>query len=378
MPDARFLQIHSLHGYPAALLNRDDSGLAKRMTYGDSIRTRISSQCLKRHWRTANGPHSFDEIDGAVAAVRSRETVTRRVIEPLAEAGHDPAVVKAIEHSFQIAVYGDKGTTRGSRQPLLLGEPEIDYLAGEAARIAAASGGDPKAAEEAANEWTKAARTNMKALRESCKLPGGLASALFGRMVTSDTEANIDAAVHVAHAFTVHGEESESDYFTVFDDLKRVDDDAGAGHIGETEITAGLFYGYVVLDRATLLKNLGGEEVDMAGEIAERFVHLVATVSPGAKLGATAPYGYASWMLVEAGERQPRSLAEAFRVPCEPSTDAAEKAVRDHLEKLDRMYGAEDTRRTASLSGHEMPGADSLPLADVAKWAGIAVRTGQA
>ena len=30
MPDARFLQIHSLHGYSAVLLNRDDSGLAKR------------------------------------------------------------------------------------------------------------------------------------------------------------------------------------------------------------------------------------------------------------------------------------------------------------------------------------------------------------
>ena len=26
----RFLQIHTLHSYPAALLNRDDSGLAKR------------------------------------------------------------------------------------------------------------------------------------------------------------------------------------------------------------------------------------------------------------------------------------------------------------------------------------------------------------
>ena len=28
----RFLQIHTLHNYPAALLNRDDAGLAKRLT----------------------------------------------------------------------------------------------------------------------------------------------------------------------------------------------------------------------------------------------------------------------------------------------------------------------------------------------------------
>ena len=376
MPDARFLQIHSLHGYPAALLNRDDSGLAKRMTYGGKVRTRISSQCLKRHWRIADGPHSFDGIDGAVAAVRSRETVTWRVIRPLREAGHDPAVVNAIEARFQTEVYGDRGTKRGSRQPLLLGEPEIEYLAKEAREIAEASSNDPEAAGKAAAEWAKSTKANMKALRESCKLPGGLAAALFGRMVTSDTEANIDAAVHVAHAFTVHGEESESDYFTVFDDLKRVEDDAGAGHIGETEITAGLFYGYVVLDRGTLLRNLGGD-ADMAGEVAERFVHLVATVSPGAKLGSTAPYGYASWMFVEAGDRQPRSLAEAFRDPCKPSAEAAENAARDHIEKLDNVYGAGETRRFASLSGKEIPEAERFSLAKLAKWAGEAIRTGQ-
>ena len=376
MPDAHFLQIHSLHGYPAALLNRDDSGLAKRMTYGGRVRTRISSQCLKRHWRIAGGPHSFDGIDGAVAAVRSRETVTRRVIQPLREAGHEAAVVDAIESRFQSAVYGDKGTDRGSRQPLLLGEPEIEYLAKKAGEIATTSNNDPEAADKAAAEWAKGAKANMKALRESCKLPGGLAAALFGRMVTSDTEANIDAAVHVAHAFTVHGEESESDYFTVFDDLKRVEDDAGAGHIGETEITAGLFYGYVVLDRGTLLRNLGGD-ADMAGEVVERFVHLVATVSPGAKLGSTAPYGYASWMFLEAGDRQPRSLAEAFRDRCEPSIEAAESAARGHLEKLDNVYGAEETRRFASLNGREMPEAGRLSLAGLAKWAGEAIRTGR-
>ena len=48
MPQPRFLQIHTLSPYTAALLNRDDSGLAKRLPYGGALRTRISSQCLKR------------------------------------------------------------------------------------------------------------------------------------------------------------------------------------------------------------------------------------------------------------------------------------------------------------------------------------------
>ena len=378
MPDVRFLQIHSLHGYSAALLNRDDSGLAKRMTYGGTTRTRVSSQCLKRHWRMDDGVHALQRIDGATAAVRSRETVTRRVIEPLKDAGHDPDTIQAIEAAFQIAVYGDKGDKRSNRQPLLLGEPEVSYLANEARKIAEVHTGNPKDAEAAAKEWAKQSKANMKALRDNCSLPGGLVAALFGRMVTSDVEANIDAAVHVAHAFTVHAEESESDYFTVIDDLQRVEDDAGADHIGETELTSGLFYGYVVLDRKMLIDNLGNN-TQLAGAVAERLVHLIATVSPGAKLGPTAPYGYASWMLVEAGERQPRSLAEAFRKRCPPLTSDAEQQARQHLEKLDSVYDRDESRRLMSLDDNAtMPGADRLSLADLARWSGDAIRRGDA
>ena len=378
MPDARFLQIHSLHGYSAVLLNRDDSGLAKRITYGDAVRTRISSQSLKRHWRVADSEHALQRIDGATASVRSRETVTRRVIEPLEAADHDADAIKAISAAFQTAVYGDKGDSRSNRQPLLLGEPEIAYLAGEALKIAQDHGDDPDAAKDAAAKWAKESKANMKALRNACAMPGGIAAALFGRMVTSDVEANVDAAVHVAHAFTVHSEESESDYFTVVDDLQRMDDDAGADHIGETELTSGLFYGYVVVDRDTLLANLGGD-TEMAGAVAEQLAHLIATVSPGAKLGPTAPYGYASWMLVEAGDCQPRSLAEAFRKPCEPRRTDAEDRVREYLAKIDAVYETGEARRFMSLEDTAMPGADRVPsLRELASWSGGVMSAGRA
>jgi len=358
MSNLKFLQIHSLHGYPAALLNRDDSGLAKRMSYGGCVRTRISSQCLKRHWRMTDDAHALQKIDSATAAIRSRETVTRRIIDELKEKGHHPETVDAVGEEFQMAVYGDKGKDRSGRQPLLLGEPEIEYLFKEAEKIVTEHGKDVKKAQKTAVEWKKNATANIKALREGCALPGGLVAALFGRLVTSDVEANIDAAIHVAHAFTVHEEESESDYFTVVDDLQRIEDDAGADHIGETELTSGLFYGYVVVDRDTLLANLGGDE-KMAGQVVQQLVHLVATVSPGAKLGSTAPYDYASWMLVEAGERQPRSLAEAFRTPCKPEIEAAEKSAQSHIERRDDAYGVEETRRIRSMTKGSIPGRDN-------------------
>lgn len=377
MSNVRFLQIHSLHGYSAVLLNRDDSGLAKRMTYGDTIRTRISSQCLKRHWRVSKDIYALSGIDGATAATRSREIVTRRVIDPLKKAGHDEEIIKVIGEEFQLAVYGDKGGTRQGRQPLLLGEPEIEYLAREAQKIADAHASDPEAASDAAKDWRKAANANMKTLRENCSLPGGLVAAMFGRMVTSDVEANIDAAVHVAHAFTVHEEESESDYFTVVDDLHRIEDDAGADHIGESELTSGLFYGYVVVDREMLLRNLGGDS-EMAGEVTRRLVHLIATVTPGAKLGSTAPYDYASWLLIEAGEHQPRSLAEAFRKPCKALVEEAEASVNVHIEKFDAAYGTNEARRSMSLTGTPISGAELLPISDLAAWAGSAIQEGTA
>ena len=123
MIDARFLQIHSLHGFAAVLLNRDDAGVAKRLLYGNAIRTRVSSQCLKRALRMADGEHALSGIDGATAAVRSREIVTRRVMEPLAAADHDPDALAAIEAVFQRAVYGEQGAKRSKRQPMLLGSP---------------------------------------------------------------------------------------------------------------------------------------------------------------------------------------------------------------------------------------------------------------
>ena len=53
MPHPRFIQIHSLASYPGTLLNRDDAGLAKRLPFGGTLRTRVSSQALKRRWRFA-------------------------------------------------------------------------------------------------------------------------------------------------------------------------------------------------------------------------------------------------------------------------------------------------------------------------------------
>ena len=374
----RFLQIHTLHSYTAALLNRDDSGLAKRLPYGDTLRTRISSQCLKRHWRMADkDPHSLHAIDGADLAYRSRELVTQKVIGPL-KSRHADEVVEALEPAFQKAVYGEKGDLgKKSRQTLLLGAPEIEWLKQEAERLAAKAT-DAKSAETAVVDWSKAFKDNIKTLRDQTALPGGLAAALFGRMVTSDPAANIEAPVYVAHAFTVHAEEAESDYFTAVDDLKREEDDSGADTIQETELTSGLFYGYVVIDLPGLIRNCGGQR-DLAAQVVHNLVHLIAEISPGAKLGATAPFGRADLMLVEAGDRQPRSMAAAYRSAIAHDLEAAVAALDGHLARLDDAYATGEVRRYLSLaetplSGPESSGMSKVSLKAMAGWAAQQVK----
>ena len=390
MTTPRFLQIHTLHSYPAALLNRDDSGLAKRMPFGGSVRTRISSQCLKRHWRTAQDEFAIHSIAGSTEAIRSRNIVERRVIAPIRGAdGISDEVLAAVENAFNVGVYGNSGATERGRQPLLLGVPEVEHLHQRAAAICSEHPNDAKAAGDAAAALFNARRgegNNFRALMDSARLPAGLEGALFGRMVTSDPGANIEAAIHVAHAFTVHREESESDYFSVVDDLQGSDEDAGAAHIGDMELTAGLFYGYLVVDVPGLVSNLEGcnsgdwlnADRGLAAKVAEHLTHLIATVSPGAKLGSTAPYACADLMLIEAGSRQPRSLANAYRTPSRPQLAEAISALSGYLGKLDNAYGFKETRRVMSVDDCDIPGAERLNLDDLASWAADAIRNGRA
>jgi CRISPR system Cascade subunit CasC len=366
MASPRFIQIHTLTSFSAALLNRDDSGLAKRLPFGDAVRTRISSQCLKRHWRTADDAEWALSTIGPAMAVRSRKVPEERILPALiaANIGSDE-IRKAVIDEIAIGLYSKSAAKDpSSRQALLLGEPELAYLTERAKQ--AASQATPMAAAAAIQAFWKDEKANLSAmLKARGTLHAGLEAALFGRMVTSDPDANTDAAIHVAHAFTVHAEQSETDYFTVVDDLET---GTGAGGMFDTEINAGLFYAYVVVDVPALVANLGGDRA-LAARVVQHLLHLIATVSPGAKKGSTAPYAWAELMLVESGNRQPRSLANAFRTAVKPTTAAATAALKTQLDRLDAMYGAAESRRLAALDPATLlPGAAGpMPLAALAE-----------
>ncbi len=396
MTEPRFIQIHWLASYPGTLLNRDDSGLAKALPFGGVNRTRISSQCLKRTWRKAKDAMNIGLIENIETAERSREHIERQVINGLAEeTGKAPEIVSAVGLAFIEALYGDKAKDRKNRQALLLGWPEIRYMRKEALKLVTESM-DKKDAEARCKEYFSkdGIRRVFRAVRSQCAQPGGFEAALFGRMVTSDPEANIEAALHVAHAITVHRAEKELDLVTVADDLK-TSGDAGAAGVFDSELTSGVYYGYAVIDVPGLVSNLSGvpakewlsPQVDRetAGEVAARLLQLIATVSPGAKRGATAPYAYAEAMIVEAGNRQPRTLANAFRneVPLKGDVGKeAMKALSEHMLSFDLTYGPAEVRAGFCVGGglQNLEAMKAVPktLAGLSDWVRTAIGTGQA
>lgn len=375
----RFLQIHTLTSYPATLLNRDDAGLAKRMPFGGAERTRISSQCLKRHWRTSDGPHRLYGIDDVPRSIRSRVTFEEKIVAPLIEEGLDAARVRAATDDVMAKVLGKSAKAKAKKkdadaepkaetgQVTVLGEPELDYLRGLVRAVAADEAPIKQAIKAHLGD------REMKKNLEGLKLAAGLDAALFGRMVTSDVLAQGDAAVHVAHALTVHANAAEPDYFSVVDDLVKEAGEAGSGHVNTAELTAGVFYGYVVVDVQQLVDNLSGDRV-MAGEVVRRLVHLIATESPGAKKGSTAPYALSHLVLAEAGDWQPRTLANAFLRPVPGRGDVLEGAYRklgEHLAELDQMYAQPTERRLSAMGPVDALGeglADRGALPATAEW----------
>jgi len=356
-----FLQIHTLTSYPASLLNRDDAGLAKRIPFGNAIRLRVSSQCLKRHWREDLREKLPEVPDG----LRTRSFFTRTVLpKAVAEGVPEALAAKLIETLAQGVI--DGGVKKGGdlNQPVLFGLREADYFV---KMLLQASREEDPAKALAERLKAREEKDNLKAMGKSA---AGLTAALFGRMVTSDLLARVDAPVHVAHAITVHAASTEMDYFTVVDDLNR-DDETGAAHANQTELGAGLYYGYVVVDVPLLVANLTGcntkdwkqQDTTLPRRVLEALITSIVQQSPGAKKGSTAPYAWADLLLLEAGRAQPRTLANAFleALPWKGVQQDLRLTAMDRLaayvQRVDEMHGAPSGYRGLSTVLDPVPAA---------------------
>ena len=328
---ADFLQLHFLTPYGPSNLNRDDTGRPKSVVFGGVPRLRVSSQSLKRAWRTSS---VFQERLRGHLAERTQR-LGQVIFERLVEKG--VAEEDALEKSRAIAGVFGKLKKEGDRNPTFI--EQLAFIS-------------PEERERAIGYADKLAKGGPDAPEaEDLLLATDSAAdiAMFGRMLADAPDYNREAAVQVAHAITTHRAIAEDDYYVAVDDLKTRDEDAGAGFVGVQEFGAGLFYGYLCVDRGLLKKNLGGNQASdkVVKASVAALIEAAATVAPRGKQASFASRARAIYLLGETGEAQPRSLAAAFLKPISGHDQGVDsiRALRRFRDRLDEAYGpCADTR----------------------------------
>jgi CRISPR system Cascade subunit CasC len=339
---SRFIQLHLLTNYPPSNLNSDDTGRPKSALVGDATRLRVSSQSQKRAWRTS------DAFETALAGHIGTRTkmIGKEVFAALKEAG----VAEKVAREWAKAIAACFGKAKSDKKTEKDEDLEIEQLAHISPEERAAVDALVKLCAERGSEPAKEELLLLRKPQQAVDI------AMFGRMLAGSPKFNMEAAVQVSHAITVHKSTVEDDYFSAIDDLNR--DASNASHIDERGYGAGLFYLYLCINRELLKENLGGDEA-LTGKALEALIHAVTKVSPTGMQNSFASRAYASYVMAEKGDQQPRSLVQAFLKPIKPFEDEdmlekAVKAIEKRRDNFDTVYGAcADARYTLNVDAGE-------------------------
>ncbi|MET9595612.1 type I-E CRISPR-associated protein Cas7/Cse4/CasC [Streptomyces sp. NPDC006516] len=352
-----FLDVHALQTVPPSNLNRDDTGAPKTAVYGGVPRARVSSQAWKRAART----YFSDEhlLDASELGVR-----TKKIVEAVAEriTALDPAIdgeaalriadetVKAAGLKTEVPKRKATAAKDGEPEPA----PEAKYLVFLSRRQL---DGLARLAVDGADNITahlKDKKTKDQA-KEIADTHHSVDIALFGRMVADSADFNVDAAVQVAHAISVHRVENESDYYTAVDD-ENTDEETGAGMIGTIDFNSSTLYRYAALGVHQLAANLGEglrEDEPVTTPVrraVEAFVHGFTASLPTGKINTFGHHTLPDAVVVKLRTTRPVSFVAAFEEPVRGDQGGfvreASERLAEFIPDIERAYGDEDTTLT--------------------------------
>jgi CRISPR system Cascade subunit CasC len=366
------IQIHVLQNYAPSNLNRDDTGSPKTTYFGGVQRGRISSQCLKRSIRLSE---TFTDAfeDNGLLAKRTRR-LPGLIKAALQEMQVDEDTVTAIvqrvpeigAESGRGAGKVEEGEMLETRQLIFVGQNEVKPMAEKLLALYQ---------EQGAKAWGKSKIADItNALGKS--VPRSVDVAMFGRMTTSAAFEDVQAAVQVAHALSVNAVEQEFDYFTAVDDLKKPDEDPGAGMIGDVEYNSSAYYKYINVHWEGLVKNLGGDQ-DVARKAVSALLEAAATAQPSGKQNTFAAHNLPDLVLVEVrGKNLPVSYANAFIEPARQDSkrtlmDDAVAKLNDYIARVGVTYDlvAMDRRALTAVRDYTLPEAEVVPsLSKLQEW----------
>lgn len=353
------VDVHVLQTVPPSNVNRDDTGSPKTATFGGVRRARVSSQAWKRATRL-QFDHLLDRSELGVRTKRVVDLVAERVAELRpeleAEATNLAEGVVArtglkLKKETRTKTSGEKTEHQETEFLVFVSRLQVDRLA--------------RAAVEVADAPDRAAA--LKALRgkELLDRDHSIDLALFGRMVANVTDLNVDACAQVAHAISVHGVDTEYDYFTAVDDVKQAagDEDAGAGMIGTVEFASSTLYRYATVDANRLAESLG--DVTATRRAVEAFVRAFVESMPTGKQNTFANRTLPDAVVVVVRDTQPINLVGAYEEPVTshgsgPRLETAGRRLAEHADELARAYGQEPVAAWAVAVGAARRGLQSV------------------
>jgi CRISPR system Cascade subunit CasC len=315
-----FVSWHTLISYPPNAGNRDRQGQPKTTWVNGTWRGRQSSQAHNFQRRK-----QFGELP---SGLRTRYVLSV-LVRALVERGRDlEEADTAVREALAMLRIGMVPESDKTKVMLFLGQDEIQRVAGlihEAdsweellssarQRAKAAAKGGKKAApvtDEAGEEEEEVVnvRGARRALLEALTAGSRAVDlALFGRMIAESGGTNVTGAVQVAHSIGVAKHVHETDFFCTRDDLAT---DSGAGMIGDTAFSSGVFYGISVINWPRLVSNLRDDE-DLAEQALRAYLWgTVNALLPG-KQHSMYSHVPPRLIVAEIGEWQPWSLFNAF------------------------------------------------------------------
>jgi CRISPR system Cascade subunit CasC len=353
------IEVHIIQNHAPSNLNRDDSGSPKSAMFGGYRRARISSQCLKRCYRTSL---TFrEEVDRAASDdVKAKNPATgmhtrSMPSEVCRRAGMDVATdeAKKILQALKDSVKdkegqessGDEDDRYKTAQSIFWRERELDMLAQTLKQDP--SGFDAKVALEPPGKAPLGVTVDM---------------ALFGRMVTSKLMHNVEASSQFAHAISTHEWQREFDLWTRVDDRrdKRLDFyksafgaeeklESGTDGMGDAEFTSACYYSYFNVSFDALVDNLTGKALkhdldDSADREAakKRACDAVAGLikaaifeRPTGKFNSMATPSLPTLVLVEIRDSHVAvSYADAFAKPVDPKNEETQNDL-GQIERVD-------------------------------------------
>ena len=337
------LEIHMLKNYPSTNLNRDDTGTPKSCLFGGIQRSRISSQCLKRSWRTS--PLMQHELKNHLG-IRTRklpELICQK-LKGVIEDSYLPLIQKKLSG---IGNKNSKETNSGITNQIILYSPADIERVAQAVQEEIQECGSPKKFEK-----MKAKEIEDLLEKNALDRPISLDIALFGRMVTSNAFADVEAAMQVAHAFSVNKVAMETDFFTAMDDCLG-DSELGSGMMGDVDYNSSCYYLYASLDVDKLRENLKYAEKNDELIQAAIPVLLQAMVytNPGGKQNSFAGHILPSAICIECKDYPvPVSYANAFVKPVYPTHDEdlisrSIAALANHIRKISEVYNVPVEKR---------------------------------